>query len=499
MKRERLVFRHPAPGLTATVSEELFMGEAKSSRMIRTLVVPERMLQTYSPSRAGAYEDRESSFDLARYIAIAKRRVFYFAVPFVLLLVMGVLVVAIQRPIYRAEGKILVESPEIPTNLVQPTVTAAATERIQVIQQRIMSRDNLLAIVKKFGLFASEQQRMSGTQILDLMRQRAQIQLVDVNIGNLPGLRPTNAIAFTISFEYETPDLATKVANEFLTLILDEDVRARTSHAAETTEFLAQEVKRLQEKLDTVYGQISEIKRQAAASGSGSNQDVPDELKSQITALAEMKTDLIQKSSIYSSEHPVIKSLKQRIAAQEQEVARETKAHSSPHPVNQNIDVLEQQEESLEKELDEATKKLTTARLGESMERNQQSEHLQVLEQPTLPQKPVKPNRFKLLAISVVLAGLGGLGIVFLTETLDRSIRNVKDLVGVVDGQLIVAIPYISTVEELRSKRRTAVLLWAALTAVLLIGFSIAAYLLVEIDFSWFDRSWIDSLTRLSK
>ena len=53
----------------------------------------------------------------------------------------------------RPKGEILVESPEIPTDLVEPTVTAAATERIQVIQQRLMARDSLLPIVEKFNLF----------------------------------------------------------------------------------------------------------------------------------------------------------------------------------------------------------------------------------------------------------------------------------------------------------------------------------------------------------
>ena len=45
----------------------------------------------------------------------------------------------------------------------------------------LRSRDNLLSIVKKFGLFASEQRWMSGTELLDLMRDRAEIQLVDID------------------------------------------------------------------------------------------------------------------------------------------------------------------------------------------------------------------------------------------------------------------------------------------------------------------------------
>ena len=96
----------------------------------------------------------------------------YFAIPFLLVVMVGFAVVAIQRPIYRAEGKILVEAPEIPPDLVHPTITEVANERVQVIQQRIMARDNLMAVVNKYNLFPRERTWMSGTELLDLIRSR---------------------------------------------------------------------------------------------------------------------------------------------------------------------------------------------------------------------------------------------------------------------------------------------------------------------------------------
>lgn len=460
------------------------------------------MLQTYTAPPAGLYEDRAQGLDLAHLLGIFKRRIFFFAVPFVLVLTIGFLIVAIQRPIYRAEGKILVESPEIPTELVEPTVTAAATERIQVIEQRLMARDSLLPIVNKFNLFASQRQWMSGTQLLDLMRLRAQIQLVDLNTpiaGGVPIVQSAknSAVAFTVSFEYEDPDLATKVANEFLTAILNEDVRARTGRATETTAFLAQEVKRLQDKLDAINGQIFAIKRQVLDPKQG-NQEVPDQIKAQTDELTALKAQLIQASAVYSEEHPVVKAIKKRIAALQGQINQTAKAMAPTAP-DQDIDALQQQQTATDQDLDTATKKLTAARLGESLERNQQSEHLQVLEQPVIPQRPVKPNRPKLFAASFAGAVVAGLGALFLAEMLDKTIRGSGELVSVVDRHLLVSIPYIPTAGELVRRKRKIVLLWAALAAFLLVGLAVALYIGIEIDFSWFDRSWIDSLTRLSK
>ena len=457
---------------------------------------------------------RTDAVDLAHYIGIFRRRIFYFAIPFVLILIIGFLISAIQRPIYRAEGKILVEPPAIPIDLVEPTVTAPATERIEVIQQRIMNRDNLLSIVKKFGLFASEQRWMSGTELLDLMRDRAEIQLVDIDTeisqskngkkSAAPAApRPNNknpAIAFTISFEYENPELAMKVANEFLTMILNEDVRARTNRATETTQFLAREVKRLQGDLDSVNAQISEAKRNAPISEvPGAGDPALEKLKSQVAMLTAMKADLIQKESVYSEEHPAVKALKKRIAALEKEVSQAPRVDPIHPLATTNIEELEQQQTSIAKNLDDAGKKLIAARLGESMERNQQSEPLLVIEQPALPQQPVKPKRLKLFAISFALATMAGVGAVFLVEMLDKSIRGSQELVGVVDSHLVVAIPYISTAGEILGKKRKIIRLWAFLAVALLAGVTAALYIGIEIDFSWFDRPWIASLTHLSK
>jgi hypothetical protein len=94
---------------------------------------------------------------------------------------------------------------------------------------------------------------------------------------------------------------------------------------------------------------------------------------------------------------------------------------------------------------------------------------------------------------------MSGFGVVFLAEILDKSIRGSRELAGVVDSRLVVAIPYISTAGEIRQRKRKIVLLWATLAVVLFAGLAAALYIGIQIDFSWFDRPWLDSLTRLTK
>ena len=326
------------------------------------------MLQPLGSIQPTFLEATERALGLDHYLAIAKRRIFYFLIPFVVVLLFGALIVAIQRPIYRAEGKILVETQDIPKDLVRPTITDTANQRIQVIQQKIMTRDNLLQVVKKFGLFAAEQQWMSPSQILDLMKERTQFQLVDLGVPSQPN---NLTIAFTLGFDYENPQIAAAVANEFLTLILNVDVVNRTNRAGETTKFLEQEVQRLQGVLAATQTKITELTLNPDKGAS-------DQFADQRAELNKLKLDLVQKSAIYSGAHPEVIALQKRIAALEKLVAKTPDRLQSDN----GISSLKQQLTATETSLDEANRKLSDARLGESLERNQQSERLQVIEQP---------------------------------------------------------------------------------------------------------------------
>jgi capsular polysaccharide biosynthesis protein len=449
------------------------------------------MLQSMTPHSV-MHDDYGQGIDLPYIIGIVKRRIFYFALPFLVVVMLGIGVVAIQRPIYRAEGKILVESPEIPPELVHPTITEVANERVQVIQQRIMARDDLMALVNKFDLFTRERQWMSSTELLDLMRSRMEIKPVE--IGAVRTNNPT--IAFTLSFDYEDPAVAARVANEFLTSILSADATTRTNNASETTKFLEREVTRLQGERDAILSQMAAIKQQPDP-----DQTQSDDYKEQQKNLVEAQAQLVQATSVYSDEHPVVKNLRKKIAAIKRAIATAPQP-SGPQETSKssqlNLQVLQGREVELGKSMDDANQKLRVARLGESMERGQQGERLRVIEQPSVPQKPVRPQRVKWYAVAFALAGMIGAGSVFAAEMLDSSIRGSRELARVVDRHLIVSIPYFATPGELYRRRRNFILLCTGLIAVFAGLVAVAVVRGVSIDFLWFDRPWLDStLTRL--
>jgi uncharacterized protein involved in exopolysaccharide biosynthesis len=409
--------------------------------------------------RAGSYQGEASQgyfLQPSFYWQLIKRRALYFVIPFILVLVVGLAVAVLLPATYVSEGKILVQSQQIPTELVRPTVTSAAQERIQVIEQRTMTRENLLAMIDKFQLFPEKRTLMSASQLVELMRKNAKIEPLAQPLAfsqvRSRGDNPT--IVFTVGFEYSDPQTASRVANELVTRILAEDLRDRTSRATDTTKFLAREVQKLQADNAAIDAKIASAKLSRAKSGS----NAADQPAAQ---LAQLKMELAQKSALYSDRHPVMQSLKRQIEAIEKVVVPPVQTGTDALAP---LEELETQQENIQKNLEAASAKLAAARLGETLEKDQQSEKLEVIEQPTAPQEPIRPNRPKIAGTALFLALAAGGGLVFLLELADKGIRRSSDIFGIVDSRLVIAIPYITTQAELqRQKLRTTVLIGVAL------------------------------------
>ena len=416
------------------------------------------MLQKLNLEEDSQEQGQSNLLRPAYYWELLKRRKFFFAIPFVVVAAIGVTLALVWPPTYRSEGKILVQSQQIPTDLVRPTVTSAAQERIQVIEQRLMTRDNLIAIIDKFQMFPDQRNLMSATQLVELMKQKTAIAAINQQLS-FARRSDTPTIVFTVGFEDSDPATATRVANELVTRILNEDIRDRTNRASDTSKFLSHEVQRLQAENAAIEAKIAQAKEAQLTSSSTSGND----------PLAQLKADYLQKSAVYSEKHPLMKALKRQIDAAEKIAGPNTSSAAG-------LDTLQSQQGAIQKNLEAATAKYAAAQLGEALEKNQQSEKLEVLEQPTVPQEPIKPNRRKILSMSFALAFAAGAGLTFLLELFDKTLRRSSDIYRIVDSDLVVQVPYIATrAEQLQVQRRKKLVIFASLAA--LVAVSVLLYL----------------------
>lgn len=202
--------------------------------------------------------------DLVEYIIALKR--WKGRALLVALLVAGIgLGVAFGLPaIYKSKGTILIEQQEIPKELVQSTITTFADQRLQVIKQRVMTTTNLMSLIERYNLYTDERKEEPIEIVLQQMRDEdIQLEPLQVDIvDSRTGRATTATIAFTVSYSSKSPDLAQKVANELVTLYMNENLKSRTEMAEETSVFLAEEAENLKREISTLEEQLAKFKEE---------------------------------------------------------------------------------------------------------------------------------------------------------------------------------------------------------------------------------------------
>jgi polysaccharide biosynthesis transport protein len=305
----------------------------------------------------------DQGLDLRFYMGVLRRRLLVMLLAFAALAGAAFAVALLLPPVFQSQARIIVESQQIPADLVRSTVTGLADERLQVIEQRITTRDVLLGLVEKFKLFGDDRQRLTPTELVEEMRSRIAIERFELGSVGRRGRPDALTIGFTVGFEDRSPQVAARVANELVTLILAEDVKSRTSRASETTRFLEREADRRRKELVAIEAQISAYKlandsalpeklsflmtqleraknelatlerdiyatheqqrllelelsvRRAGYGGQGGTSVAASAARQQLEAL---NMELAKKRSVYTESHPDIQALRRQIASLEQ-------------------------------------------------------------------------------------------------------------------------------------------------------------------------------------
>lgn len=134
-------------------------------------------------------------------------------------------------------------------------------------------------------------------------------------------------------------------------------------------------------------------------------------------------------------------ALEQQIPAIEAELATLT-GQIDATPANASVLLgLEKAQDAAQERYNGARARLIQAQSGDRLEQSEQAQRMTVLEAPSVPAWPTKPNR-KLIAVGGLAAGLGaGFGLAILLELLGARLRRPADLVRTLNITPIVTIP----------------------------------------------------------
>ncbi|KQO76273.1 Wzz/FepE/Etk N-terminal domain-containing protein [Rhizobium sp. Leaf262] len=195
------------------------------------------------------------NFDFYFYWNILLRRLKYVSGIVFVCLCVALAVAYLLPSVYSSSAKILLEAPQIPAEMARSTVPVGAVEQLQIIQQQITSRDNLLELASKLGDEPGFKMNRYGEDVVREMRSR--IVFDQVSLGDQGG---GGTMVVSVSFLAAKPDLAAKIANQLATMILGSNQRQRTDRAGNTFQFFNQDVSRLVSELNRLEADILKFK-----------------------------------------------------------------------------------------------------------------------------------------------------------------------------------------------------------------------------------------------
>ena len=193
---------------------------------------------------------------LKYYSSVFLRRLPWFLIPAVAISAVSVIVAMTLPPTYTSRARFVVESPQIPDALAPPSSTGPSAERLQIIQQQLLSRPNLLEVARRHDAVVG-MANMSADQIFDAMMNQTKFNITG-------GGRTGQPVQATLTFDAARAQISAAVVGDFVDLIQREDVEGRTGRAGQTLDFFQQEVDRLSGELSAQSDRILQFKRQNA-------------------------------------------------------------------------------------------------------------------------------------------------------------------------------------------------------------------------------------------
>ncbi|MCP4624636.1 MAG: protein GumC [bacterium] len=221
-------------------------------------------------------------------------------IPFCVALCAGIYLSLTLPRAYQANTLILIEPQLVPANYVKSIVTQDIQSRISTLSQQILSRTNLEKIMTEFQLFSKpEHEKIFKEDKLAAIRKRIQIK-----VSNSRSRQDNDT--FSISYEDSDPLTTMKVTNALATYFIDENLKARESHATGTNIFLDGELNTVRQRLAVIEENIKTYRTKFMG-------ELPEQLTTNLVILERLQEQLIEKQKDLRETRAMMATLQQQI------------------------------------------------------------------------------------------------------------------------------------------------------------------------------------------
>lgn len=462
-------------------------------------------MDSYAFDSADAEQNSESNFIPLLPVILWQRR-WWVIIPALIGIVAAIAGIFLIPPAYRANAVMLVQSPQLPTDVIGKDDLDVVDRRIARIREQVTARPELFALIERHGLYDSERKSDPLSEVIKDMRDAITLTPTQASGPDIGSGQKT--IAFELAFSYREPNATQAVVQDLMNRILQLDASGNVEQATNTVQFLTDQAKGLESQITDLQGKISAINARNGGVLAGGNMIVAGASGSYDVQIASLQRDnqsLVQQRNVaqtsdvrdpvvsaaeqrlaavravYSETHPDVIVAKQNLA-QAQELAKsntrkipvdvidqqiafnnsqiaalraakageqaqvnaQLSSQARAPLVQQQISDLQQSLTAVNEQYQEVQTRLLAAKAGVRAEDEQMSERLSVVEPPVIPDSPSKPNRL-LLALGGIGGGLAmGIFLAFAIELFLKPIRGPAALQNIMGAAPLGVIPVVT-------------------------------------------------------
>lgn len=362
--------------------------------------------------------------------------------------------VAMMQPLsYETGALIQMETPQVLDQQGRPV--ASSSNWLQMLEARLMVRDNLAAMVDKYHVFA-DAPGLSQPEQIAAMRQMVRVEPVINAMAPPPGIGadPSAGLVRVIA-QAGTPELAAALANELAANVQQLSAETVAQRVRDSLEFYSREEARLTAEITALETETNDFRRDNFDILPTGLDNRREELNRLETEAREIEGQIVtlQTQIAASGESSVVERrekerLNQQVAALEARRAQvsariaaiEANARQSLN-VEAQLETYSRRLERLHEQLQETVSRKNAAETLQRREAEQASERFVVLEKAVPPEYPVKSRRRKILALGIGLSMVAALALAALLEALRPILRTPGQVERATGLRPVITIP----------------------------------------------------------
>ncbi|RBI85439.1 chain-length determining protein [Rhodosalinus halophilus] len=328
-------------------------------------------------------------------------------------------------------------------------------DQLDLIERRVMARDNLAALVETYDLF-SDLPNLTTLEKVRLMREAVELEEM---ANDAPPYTPEGRIpaGMIIRVRLGDPELAAVVANDLLGRVVAASRRGLIEQARTAETFFVEEEARVSAEIEALEAEIADFKQEHA-------EGLPENLTSlrtQLSGLREAELEVErqilaldttgerQRLEVLQRQRAMLENqrdlLRDRIDEIEATLARAPR-------IEQEYRALTRELAQLQEQFEMVTRRRAEAEMTRILEDRQNAEIFEVLETAIPPEYPISRSR-RAIATAGGVASLAAAAIVAaLLEFLNPAIRTAAQLEKALQIRPVVTIPTVRTRWEVRRR-----------------------------------------------